>query len=637
MSGVQDHEEIELAEVGVGQAIGNVLRANVPRKFPCTPESVAAACNALEFDDSVQTGLGVTENMIELQKANLQLLHIFNMWDVENFGYLEIGAVKDALDYAGIKVTEMEHLHNTSMAANKFTNNFEVFNSSFPKFMLKLAANDLQTLGVFIKRIKEHAMCPISEMKPNEGAPAPHKQIDSAFVISHNKSQHDTMEAVAMAAVEENIMKRAAHQLNFVDRFHKALTMQSGIFPMFIAVCFWQFGFTFWYHLYLKFRYSAAFYYSAQAGLSVGFGALNEEHFYGMSDDCSAPTVDGSCLNGGDGLAGCCTEWGNTDDCSNKLSEADYDVSKFVTVINVLLGSSAIGGALGFLVEYLNTKKEVWYADAKEAAADHHTSGKKGPLEHKTTVCEVITKDFEEMKVQLILLLFVVVGITYGMVHEKWSFITSLYFAITAMSTAGLQGISDPKDDFSCWFTGVYVLLGVPLYGMALGIYAGGLVEAREQAELERAVNKQITATEFRAKTHGDSQIEPLDFLEIELLRCGITDMDFLDHVRQKFAQYDIRKNGVISFEEMTVGNVFRSFDADDSGRLTKDEFQEVLNKLREHDEIQLPNQMSDTIFAEAAQGDNLVSIEEFLVFLDKIMQQKEKADQEAKRAENQL
>ena len=63
-------------------------------------------------------------------------------------------------------------------------------------------------------------------------------------------------------------------------------------------------------------------------------------------------------------------------------------------------------------------------------------------------------------------------GTIYGMVYEKWPFITALYFAVTSCSTAGLIGPpceSGVTGTYTCdlgsnraSMIGVYSLFGVP-------------------------------------------------------------------------------------------------------------------------------------------------------------------------------
>lgn len=107
----------------------------------------------------------------------------------------------------------------------------------------------------------------------------------------------------------------------------------------------WQFTFSCWYHFYphTKFRFDQAFYYSAQAGLSVGFGALSEEIVGGIASSC-----EDMCMNQMNCTLPSPNFSGLVDPLSNTNSQSD--VSRVVTIFNVILGSSIIGGALSYVV-----------------------------------------------------------------------------------------------------------------------------------------------------------------------------------------------------------------------------------------------------------------------------------------------
>ena len=61
--------------------------------------------------------------------------------------------------------------------------------------------------------------------------------------------------------------------------------------------------------------------------------------------------------------------------------------------------------------------------------------------------------------------LWLAIGCIYGVVRERWTFITSLYYASAACSTGGLQGPT--PDPSGVWFTAIYCIIGVPLYGVS--------------------------------------------------------------------------------------------------------------------------------------------------------------------------
>ena len=43
-----------------------------------------------------------------------------------------------------------------------------------------------------------------------------------------------------------------------------------------------------------------------------------------------------------------------------------------------------------------------------------------------------------------VIVVSLVAGILFGVLKQEWTFIQSLYFAISSMSTAGLQAVDDP-------------------------------------------------------------------------------------------------------------------------------------------------------------------------------------------------
>ena len=204
------------------------------------------------------------------------------------------------------------------------------------------------------------------------------------------------------------------------------------------------------------------------------------------------------------------------------------------------------------------------------------------------------------------------------MLHEDWTFISSVYYGVTAMSTGGLQ-TPNGRSAFSMMFTGIYVLIGVPLYvvfyysvaststptlkpthryGCCLGIFANALVQKAADRREEEKLNAKISKEEFKfvqminQKKHGpkgddddddDDEAEPIDkyqFFEMELLRAGVVDLDFLEQVEETFDRFDVDKSGSVSWLEMVAYNAFGAVDVDDSGEIDYNEFVNLMNNM---------------------------------------------------------
>jgi len=169
------------------------------------------------------------------------------------------------------------------------------------------------------------------------------------------------------------------------------------------------------------------------------------------------------------------------------------------------------------------------------------------------------------------------------------------------MSTGGLQ-TPNARSTFSMLFTGIYVLVGVPLYGCCLGIFANMLVQkAADKREAEK-LNAKVSKEEFQfvrminQRKHGngkggegkkddddDDEGEPIDkyqFFEMELLRSGMVDLDFLEHVEETFDNFDIDKSGSVSWLEMVAYSAFAGVDVDGSGEIEYDEFKKLMQNM---------------------------------------------------------
>ena len=224
-------------------------------------------------------------------------------------------------------------------------------------------------------------------------------------------------------------------------------------------------------------------------------------------------------------------------------------------------------------------------------------------------------------------------GIVYGMVKEQWTFWTSLYFAVTSMSTAGLQGIGDPEDPESTIFTGLYALVGVPLYGLALGQGASLLVQARVKRLARKQFNQVISLEEFQTAQEdlpttdaGDNDvnaIELIEFLQMECLRTGKCDLQFLKDTVAHFKACDLDSSGTISRDEIVVLAAFDRYDLDGTGFLERDEFKLCVNELQSTGSSVLTKELSETeldaIYSASdtdSSGPEGLDREEFMKFL---------------------
>eukprot|EP00585_Thalassiosira_rotula_P012458 CAMPEP_0196132366 /NCGR_PEP_ID=MMETSP0910-20130528/2023_1 /TAXON_ID=49265 /ORGANISM="Thalassiosira rotula, Strain GSO102" /LENGTH=352 /DNA_ID=CAMNT_0041391973 /DNA_START=2082 /DNA_END=3139 /DNA_ORIENTATION=- len=85
----------------------------------------------------------------------------------------------------------------------------------------------------------------------------------------------------------------------------------------------------------------------------------------------------------------------------------------------------------------------------------------------------------EHHRIYLIFVLWIGMGVTWGIVDQGWDPITATHFAVSALATGGLT--APPVDPTTgilptgpALFCGFYCLFGIPLMALTLGIFAAG-------------------------------------------------------------------------------------------------------------------------------------------------------------------
>mmetsp|Transcript_12586 Transcript_12586/g.29560 ORF Transcript_12586/g.29560 Transcript_12586/m.29560 type:complete len:414 (+) Transcript_12586:59-1300(+) len=173
--------------------------------------------------------------------------------------------------------------------------------------------------------------------------------------------------------------------------------------------------------------------------------------------------------------------------------------------------------------------------------------------------CRVKARHFVQDHFQAIILfgaffLWIIIGIIYGASVEEWGFIQSLYFAVSTLSTAGLQGVT--RDNPNVMFAAFFALVGVPLYGGALGSVANILVDKYNERVADSNLNSRLKQSEVSFVEHllATSESDTLslaEFIEVELLHIGAVDRGTLQQIKQRFTALDKDASGTLSKSEV--------------------------------------------------------------------------------------
>lgn len=165
-----------------------------------------------------------------------------------------------------------------------------------------------------------------------------------------------------------------------------------------------------------------------------------------------------------------------------------------------------------------------------------------------------------EHRIYFVCIMWMILGISWGMIRQKWDIITAIHFAVSALATGGLtapqvnaQGVLSPEPAIFC---GMYCLLGIPLFALTLGHFARVLVAEHIAAMERRALERPITQEEYELAAHlttpKDNLVHLSDFIVLQLLRQGKLSFDAIRALKQNFDVLDTDQSGVLSLEQAT-------------------------------------------------------------------------------------
>lgn len=210
-------------------------------------------------------------------------------------------------------------------------------------------------------------------------------------------------------------------------------------------------------------------------------------------------------------------------------------VSRVFTCVHVLFGTAIAASALVFIVEAAADKVALNIGSAL------HLRDRNAHLDRQRRLGSLV-----------LLGAVVVIGVVFSIVHEKRSLLDAVYFSVTALSTGGLMPPMDHA--LSLWFVGAWCLLGVPIFGYALGNIAEAFLVVRLESAVRPMVAMKWSDRDFdRADglLHADGRVEFEEYLVHSLLSLGVIEPEFVTRIKQEFDSLDVDGSGDLSRAEL--------------------------------------------------------------------------------------
>ena len=228
----------------------------------------------------------------------------------------------------------------------------------------------------------------------------------------------------------------------------------------------------------------------------------------------------------------------------------------------------------------------------------------------------------ERLAIVVLAIVCLVIGTLWGLVEEKWTFLQSLYFAISAMSTSGVK--TPVASSSSLWFAGFFCTLAVPVYAAFVALVAIVVASTVEQCRLKHVLGKARVELDFKiaaglagAKDADATAagLDKADFMRLELLRCGVANVSTLRAIDDRFDRLDSDKSGAIDLTDVLSYVLFCGLDTDSSGLVSAKEWRTGLAKLVEWDiapDGLSPDAVNALFNAVDVSGDGMIDVDEF-------------------------
>eukprot|EP00802_Teleaulax_amphioxeia_P009760 Tamp_09781.p1 GENE.Tamp_09781~~Tamp_09781.p1 ORF type:complete len:519 (+),score=86.17 Tamp_09781:150-1706(+) len=384
-----------------------------------------------------------------------------------------------------------------------------------------------------------------------------------------------TREEKLQASLEKS--QRAARDLTW-GRFYV-----QAWFWCFVSLLVWLGGGTMWYCLWHEWPFWTGLYYLMQATMSIGFGFPTEEDVCRRMEDNP------------DGFAFTLARYWVDDENEFPGPEAGgrggctaSEISKAMTTFWVVYFAAIAAASVGILIGKLVNPPGAWYKnliqEAKLQKMRQQAEESPGWIDDIWIGVKMFWFQALWFKAMLLLSFWCGLGVLFAMLSaQRMRFWTAIYFAVTSISTAGLEGLKPFKysadedgniemnpytfytsGDFQYQFAfvAIYTLIGVPLFGWAVSAVGAVFADNIMVRDSAITLHQAFTPEEFQlmkllgkgklAEGADKNSITLHKFVECQLLRLGKVSVDELYEIKARFVELDLDNSLLLEEEELT-------------------------------------------------------------------------------------
>ena len=229
------------------------------------------------------------------------------------------------------------------------------------------------------------------------------------------------------------------------------------------------------------------------------------------------------------------------------------NLSRVFTTLHFLVGIFAIALAMAIFARTLISAQKNWYIEAMNKRKFEEAQETEG---YRDDVIAAWVYYWPKLKIYWYFCVWTFVGIAFCLGTGLWSFVDSLYFSVSAMSTGGFLNIDPSSPNWYFLFVSVYVVVGVPIMAIACGLLAHHIATIGMADKLGEKINAQVTKEELAMMIllkieDGDGCIDGTEFTILVLVRIGALNPDLIGVLYERFNDLDVKQEGKITYDDL--------------------------------------------------------------------------------------
>ena len=161
-----------------------------------------------------------------------------------------------------------------------------------------------------------------------------------------------------------------------------------------------------------------------------------------------------------------------------------------------------------------------------------------------------------KLKIHGIFIFWVFVGVIWSCAAIKWPLVEGIYFAVSSLTTGGLWAIHEASPSWYYAFVAFYIVGGVPVMAISLGMIANSVSNIGGSRLLEEKISARITDEEIdMMESFGivddDGSIDAKEFAILTLVRIGALQPSLICMIHERFEEIDDNKTGSITYDAL--------------------------------------------------------------------------------------